>query len=154
PGAKVILTKANADAGGRIINRKIDEYAERDPLRVKVFASMGQRLYLSAVRHVNIVVGNSSSGLIEAPLFKKPTVNVGERQRGRLRADSVIDCEENARAIVSAMKKGLSPAFKNVLAKVVSPYGQGNVSSRIKEYLKTVSLQNILMKQFYDVTYE
>jgi UDP-hydrolysing UDP-N-acetyl-D-glucosamine 2-epimerase len=152
--AKIIFTKANADASGRIINQKIDDYAERNPLKVKVFNSMGQLLYLSAIKNVDIVVGNSSSGLIEVPALKKATVNIGERQRGRLRADSVIDCEEKEQAIISAIEKGLSPGFTSALENVVSPYGKGNASFKIKEYLKKVSLHNVLMKQFYDVTYD
>jgi UDP-N-acetylglucosamine 2-epimerase len=115
---------------------------------------MGQLLYWSAIKHVNLVVGNSSSGLIETPALKKATVNIGERQRGRLRADSVVDCEEKKQAIVSAIEKGLSPGFVSIVENVVSPYGQGNASVRIKEYLKKVSLQKVLMKPFYDVTYE
>jgi len=151
--AKIIFTKANADAAGRYINQKIDEYAERNPLRVKVFTSMGQPLYWSAIKNVDIVVGNSSSGIIEVPAFKKATVNIGERQGGRLRADSVIDCEEKEQTIVSAIEKGLSFGFKSRLENVVSPYGQGNASLKIKEYLKNVPLHNVLMKQFYDITY-
>ena len=154
PEAKIILTKANADAAGRIINQIIDEYAETNPLRVKAFTSMGQLLYWSAVKNVDIVVGNSSSGIIEVPVLKKATVNIGQRQSGRLRADSVIDCEEKEQAIVAAIKEGLSPGFKSRLENVVSPYGQGNASLKIKDYLKKVSLQNVLMKQFYDVTYD
>ncbi len=152
--AKIIFTKANADTFGRTINQKIDEYAERNPLRVKIFTSMGQLLYLSAIKNVDIVVGNSSSGLIEVPCLKKATVNIGERQRGRLRADSVINCEEEERAIVSAIEKGISAEFKSTLANVISPYGQGNASLKIKEYLKKVSLRNVQMKPFYDVAYD
>jgi UDP-N-acetylglucosamine 2-epimerase (non-hydrolysing)/GDP/UDP-N,N'-diacetylbacillosamine 2-epimerase (hydrolysing) len=152
--AKIIFTKANADASGRIINQKIDEYAERNPLRVKVFTSMGQLLYWSAIKNMDIVVGNSSSGLIEVPVLKNTTVNIGQRQSGRLRADSVIDCEEKEQAIVAAIEKGLSPEFKSRLGNVVSLYGQGNASLKIKDYLKKVSLQNVFMKQFFDVTYD
>jgi UDP-N-acetylglucosamine 2-epimerase (non-hydrolysing)/GDP/UDP-N,N'-diacetylbacillosamine 2-epimerase (hydrolysing) len=153
PSAKVIFTKANSDPAGRIINQKIDEYAKRNPLRIKVFTSMGHLLYLSAIKNMDIIVGNSSSGLIEAPALKKPTVNIGERQRGRLKACSVIDCEEKAHAIVSAIEKGLSSEFKKTLRNIKNPYGSGNASLKIKEYLKKVSLQNILMKKFYDVSY-
>jgi UDP-N-acetylglucosamine 2-epimerase len=151
PEAKIIFTKANADASGRSINQKIDEYAARNPLRARVFTSMGQLLYLSAVKIVDLVVGNSSSGLIEAPVLKKGTVNLGERQRGRLRAGSVIDCEETEQAIVAAIETGLSPGFRKTLKDVVSPYGQGNASLKIKEYLKKVSLQNVLIKDFYNI---
>lgn len=154
PEAKIIFTKANADTEGRIINQKIDEYAEKDPSRTRVFTSMGQLLYLSAIKNVNIVIGNSSSGLIEVPALKKPTVNMGERQKGRLRACSVIDCEENEKAIAAAIEKGLSPGFTKELEDLVPPYGRGNASPRIKEYLKSVSLQDVLMKVFYDVDYD
>lgn len=154
PEATVIFTKANADTNGRIINHEIDKYAEKNPLRAKVFTSMGQLLYLSAIRNVDIIIGNSSSGILEAPSLKKPTVNIGDRQRGRLKADSVIDCEEKERSIATAIKKGLAPEFKKILRNAKNPYGQGNVSLKIKEYLKKVSLQNILMKKFYDVSYK
>lgn len=152
--AKIIFTKANADTSGRIINQKIDEFAEINPFRVKVFTSMGQHLYLSAIKNTDIVMGNSSSGLVEVTALRKPTVNIGARQNGRLKADSVIDCEEKEQAIVLAIKKGLSQEFKKKLENVVCPYGQGDASSNIKEYLKTVSLDNILMKQFYDINYD
>lgn len=151
PGATVIFTKANADSAGRSINFNIDKYVEKNQARTKAFTSMGQLLYLSAIKNVDIVIGNSSSGLLEVPAFKKPTVNLGSRQRGRLKADSVIDCEENEQAIVAAIKKGLSNSFKRVLKNVVSPYGDSNASVKIKEYLKRVSLQDILMKKFYDM---
>lgn len=154
PSAQVIFTKANSDQAGRIINQKIDEYAKKNPLRIKVFTSMGQLLYLSAIKNVDIVIGNSSSGIVEAPALHKPTVNIGKRQTGRLKADSIIDCEENKMAIVEAIKKGLSSEFKTILKNAVSPYGQGDASMKIKEYLKKVSLQNILMKKFYDVNYD
>ncbi len=152
--AKIIFTKTNADTAGRVINQKIDEYAEKRPNRVKVFTSMGQLLYLSAIKNMDIVLGNSSSGIVEAPALHKPTVNVGMRQQGRIRADSIIDCEENEQAIVNAIKKGLSPEFQSIVKNVKSLYGQGNTSFKIKEYLKNVSLQNVLMKKFNDVSYD
>jgi len=154
PEAKIIFTKANSDTAGRIINQSIDEYAEKNPSRVRVFTSMGQLLYLSAIKNTDIVIGNSSSGLIEVPVLHKPTVNIGERQSGRLKADSIIDCKEREEAIVSAIKKGLSLEFRSILENVIGPYGQGNTSLKIKKYLKRVSLQNILMKKFYDVSYD
>ncbi len=154
PAATIIFTKANADTNGRIINQSIERYVEKNPFRAKVFASLGQLLYLSALKNCDIVIGNSSSGLLEAPVFKKPTVNVGARQQGRLRADSVIDCAENEQAIVAAIRRGLSSEFRSVLDDVVSPYGYGGSSFKIKEYLKKASLQNILMKKFYDVNYD
>ncbi len=154
PDAKIIFTKANADSAGRIINKMLDNYIEKNSHRAIVFTSMGQLLYLSAMKYVDIVIGNSSSGLLEAPTLKKPVVNIGNRQQGRLRAESIIDCEEKADAIIESINKGLSPAFKNTLKNAVSPYGQGVASFKIKEYLKKVSLKNILVKKFYDMSNE
>ncbi|HOS45029.1 MAG TPA: UDP-N-acetylglucosamine 2-epimerase [Paludibacter sp.] len=153
PEAKIIFTKANADTAGRIINDIIDKFGDKHPNRVKAFTSMGQLLYLSAIKNADVIIGNSSSGIVEAPAFYKPTVNIGPRQQGRLKADSVIDCDEKEQAIVTAIKKALSPEFKDVLKKTINPYGSGNASAKIKNYLKKVSLQNILMKKFYDVNY-
>ncbi len=153
PEATVIFTKANADTAGRIINYNIERYVEKNPFRAKAFISMGQLLYLSAIKNTDLVIGNSSSGILEAPALHKPTVNIGTRQQGRLKADSIIDCEENEPAITKAIKKGLSPEFISILKNVKLLYGQGNVSSKIKENLKKVSLQNILIKKFHDVNY-
>lgn len=153
PEAKIIFTKANSDTAGRSINNSIDKYVEQNAQRAKVFTSMGQLLYLSAVKNADIVIGNSSSGIIEVPSLRKPTVNIGQRQQGRLKADSIIDCAEKEQAIAAAIKKGLSPEFKNVLRITENPYGSGNASLKIKEYLKKASLENILMKKFYDVNF-
>ena len=151
PNARILFTKANADTAGRTINQRIEAYVEKDPTRSRVFTSMGQLLYLSAIKNTDIVIGNSSSGIVEAPAFQKPTVNIGQRQQGRLKADSIIDCEENGPAIVAAVKKALSQNFQKNIKKSVNPYGQGNASFKIKEYLKKVSLHNILMKRFHDI---
>jgi UDP-N-acetylglucosamine 2-epimerase (non-hydrolysing)/GDP/UDP-N,N'-diacetylbacillosamine 2-epimerase (hydrolysing) len=151
PQATVIFTKANADTAGRAINYRIDDYVEKNPGRAKAFISMGQLLYLSALKNTDVVIGNSSSGIVEAPSFHQPTVNIGRRQQGRLKADSVIDCAEKERAIVAAIRKGLSPEFKKVLKNTVNPYGSGNASFKIKEYLKKASLQGVLMKKFQDM---
>jgi len=151
PEAKTIFTKANADAAGRRINELLDKYAKNNQHRVRAFDSMGQLLYLSAMKNVSIVIGNSSSGLLEAPSLKKPVINIGVRQNGRLKAANVVDCKENEKAIIAAIKKGLSPEFKKIAQKAVNLYSQGNASHKIKEYLKNVSLENILMKKFYDL---
>lgn len=153
PEAKIVFTKANADTAGRTINYNIEKYVKQNPQRAKVFTSMGQLLYLSAIKNMDIVIGNSSSGITEGPSFRKPTVNIGQRQQGRLKADSIIDCAEKAETIVAAIKKGLSSEFKNVLKNNKNPYGSGNASLKIKEYLKKASLENILMKKFYDVNF-
>lgn len=150
PDARIIFTKPNSDTHGRIIIAMIDEYVNNHQKRAISFTSLGQLNYLNAIRHVNVVIGNSSSGLTEVPLFKKPTVNLGYRQRGRLKAASVIDCDENREAIVVAVEKALSPDFQKGLVNVISLYGSGNASVQIKEQLKHINLSGILMKKFYN----
>lgn len=149
--AHIIFTKANSDMNGRMINSMIDEYVKQNIERMIVFTSLGQLRYLSALQYVDVVIGNSSSGLIEAPLFGKPTVNIGDRQRGRLKAGSVIDCEETSVSITSAIEYALSEDFQKELANIVSLYGQGSASILIKEELKKVDLNEIIKKKFYDL---
>lgn len=151
PEAKIIITKPNADTGGRVINRMIDEYARRQPDRVYACTSLGQIRYLSVMKYCDVVVGNSSSGIVEAPFMRKPTVNIGDRQRGRLKAQSIIDSDEIFDAIYSAIGKALSPEFQQLLSKFESLYGTGKVSHKIKELLKTVNLEGIVLKAFYDL---
>lgn len=151
PEAHIMFTKPNSDAGGLIIIELLQEYADRYPERVKLFSSMGQVNYLSAIQHCNVVIGNSSSGLIEAPIFKKPTINIGSRQKGRLKADSVLDCDGTVEAIVFSIHQVLSIPFQEQLKSVVSLYGEGKTSFLIKEKLKHVELTNILQKKFNDI---
>jgi len=148
--AHIIITKPNADTDGRILCTMIDEYAVRRYGRVHASTSLGQLKYLSALKHTDVVIGNSSSGLTEAPAIKIPTVNIGDRQKGRLRASSVIDCEESSASIITAIEKALSAEFQRSMPGVVSPYyGEGNASQRIKEHLKAASLDGILLKKFF-----
>ena len=145
PELQVILTYPNADDGGRAIIPLLEAYAKKQPQRVIVIPSLGQRRYLSAVKHAAAVVGNSSSGIIEVPSFKVPTVNLGERQRGRLAAQSVFHCPTTTEAIV----KTLHSALQNDLSQVVNPYGKGNASGAILEQLKAADLSAV--KVFYDI---
>ncbi len=151
PNARIIFTKPNADTGGRAICRMIDDYVAANGENTVAHTSLGSLRYLSAIKYVDVVIGNSSSGLIEVPFFKKPTVNIGDRQKGRMRASSVIDSEENTAAIVSAIRTALSPDFQRRLKQVVSPYGEGNTAARIVEVLKEVDIGDILTKKFYDI---
>lgn len=151
PDAKVIITKSNADTDGRIISKIIDNYANIRKERVYVTTSLGQLKYLSAVKHVDVVIGNSSSGIIEVPFLKKPTVNIGDRQRGRLKPPSVIDCTEDEKEIVLSIKKAISPDYLQSLKSFHSLYGDGNASTKIKDYLKTVDLKNIIFKKFFEI---
>lgn len=150
PDARLVFTMPNADAGGKAIAGLIEKYVQAHPGRATAVASLGQLRYLSTLAHVDAVVGNSSSGIIEAPLFRKPTVNIGPRQSGRLKADSIIDCEEKEQPIVAAIRQALSAGTKDRLKDVRSLYGTGDSSSRIKEALKTVRLEGILLKRFRD----
>jgi GDP/UDP-N,N'-diacetylbacillosamine 2-epimerase (hydrolysing) len=129
----------------------IDDYVKRNLGRAKSFISLGQLKYLSAIKNVNIVLGNSSSGLIEVPIFNKPTVNIGDRQKGRLRASSVIDCDENATSISLAIKKAFSKDFQKTLGQVHHPYKSGNASKAISKTLKRFNLDGVLTKEFYDL---
>lgn len=144
-----VLTYAGADAGGRAINRILARYASERPGRAVAVASLGQRAYLSLLGRAAVVVGNSSSGVIEAPSLKKPTVNVGPRQDGRLRAPSVIDCKPDAAAVAAALGRALSPAFRS-RCRGRNPYGAGRVATRITGTLKAVKLDGLLIKRFHD----
>lgn len=149
PEAKIIFTKPNSDSDGRILGQMIDEYAQHNKGRATVFTSMGQVRYLSALQFVDTVIGNSSSGIIEAPACHTPTVNIGDRQSGRLKADSIIDCLETTESIESAINKALSPSFRDRVKQDVSLYGFGESATRIKDYLKQANLKTT--KRFYDL---
>jgi GDP/UDP-N,N'-diacetylbacillosamine 2-epimerase (hydrolysing) len=151
PDTKVIFTKANADTDGRIINQMIDEFVRKYPQQAIGFTSLGQLRYLSALQHVDAVVGNSSSGLLEVPTFKKPAVNIGDRQRGRIKAKSVIDCKPDAESINAAIDIALSPAFSASIKNIQNPYGVGNASEKIIDVLKKTEYKGLLKKQFHDL---
>lgn len=149
--AHVIFTMPNADTDGRVIMQLIQQFVANSKGKAKAFTSLGQIKYLSALQHMDLVLGNSSSGLIEAPSFKIPTVNIGDRQKGRIRAVSVIDSEPNKESILKAVQKGLSREFRDSISTLESPYGLGGASLKIKNILKTFPLEGILKKKFYDL---
>lgn len=149
-----LFTKANADTFGRVINMMIDDYAARNRGRVRAFTSMGRLRYLSAMKYADAVVGNSSSGIIEAPSFKIGTINIGSRQAGRIRAASVIDCLPEEKSLRGAFRKLYSPHFRQGLPSVVNPYDRGNAAKRIKEILAKTDLRNIVIKSFYDIPFQ
>lgn len=149
PNLRVIFTKANADTEGRVINQMIDDYVAVNSYKAISFTSMGQLRYLSAMSYVNAVVGNSSSGVVEAPSFRVPTVNIGDRQKGRLRVQSIIDCPPEKEAIIHALKWALSQEFKQSMA---NPYEKENTAWKIKNIVKNFKLENVLKKEFYDLT--
>lgn len=147
----IIFTKANSDTDGRVINSMIDEYVGKNCKKSVCFTSLGQLRYLSALQFVDAMVGNSSSGLAEAPSFKIGTINIGDRQKGRIKASSVIDCEANETSIQKAFSKLYSKEFQETLKNTVNPYGDGCASKKIIEVIKSVDLENILKKSFYDL---
>lgn len=151
-----IFTKANADAEGRVINAMIDDFVRRNPEKSVAFTSMGQKRYLSALRYAGMVIGNSSSGIIEAPSFSLPTVNIGDRQGGRIKARTVIDCRIDAQEIREAIEKAKGEAFQKMLSEAVNPYEKEGTSvqifDRIKNFLSDEEIE--LKKSFYDVKTE
>ncbi|MCT4593964.1 MAG: UDP-N-acetylglucosamine 2-epimerase [Anaeromicrobium sp.] len=149
---RIIFTKANSDTDGRIINKMIDDYVNKNKDKAIAFTSMGQLRYLSAMQYVDAVVGNSSSGIIEAPSFKVPTVNIGDRQKGRIQAKSTINCRPEKEEIFKTLDLAFSGAFKNKINDNVNPYGEGNVSIKIIQQIKKIFNQGIdLKKRFYDL---
>jgi len=149
----LIFTKANADVGGRLINKMIDEYIAQNKDRAICFASLGQLRYLSALKYVDAVVGNSSSGIVEAPSFKIATINIGNRQRGRIRASSILDVDVNEDKIFNAIQRIYTSEFREILKDTTNPYGQGNSSHKVVHVLKQVDLSSLKMKRFYDIQF-
>lgn len=152
PEANVIFTKANADEEGRLINTKIDDYVRHHPDRSISYTSLGDLNYLSMLQFVDAVMGNSSSGLIEVPYFGKPTINIGNRQKNRLRAQSVIDCSHEKDEILSALLKVLSSEFKSQIKNMTLLYRQDQTASKIKNIIKNTDVRNLLLKSFYDTS--
>lgn len=147
----IVFTKANADTDGRIINAMIDSYVSTNENKAIAFTSLGQLRYLSALQYVDAMVGNSSSGLIEAPSFKIGTINIGDRQKGRIKAGSVIDCTPDRDAISNAIRKLYSPFFQKNLSNVKNPYGEGGSSKKIAGVLHSHPLNQLLKKTFHDL---
>lgn len=146
----LIFTMPNADNGNSIIKKKIEDFCENHP-SAKAYMTLGARRYLSCMKYVNGVVGNSSSGLTEAPSIKVGTINIGDRQRGRIKAKSVIDCEPTKEDITRAIRILMSREFQEILKSSKNPYGDGKASCLIKESLEKISLNKILKKKFYDL---
>lgn len=146
---RAIFTAANADPTGQIINKEIEEFV-KSSTRYRMVPSLGYQTYLSLLREIGVVLGNSSSGLIEVPSFRKPTVNVGERQRGRPKAPSVIDCPMETSAIMTALDKALSRDFMENCCRGINPYGEGNFSQNVLSVLRSLpGKDELLRKRFY-----
>lgn len=150
---KIIFTKANADTDGIIINEMIDDYVASNPDRTVAFTSLGSLRYLSTLKYCTLVIGNSSSGIIEAPLFKIPTINIGNRQRGRIQVESIINCETKIEDIKKAISLALSEEFSSYIKHVKTPYEKENTSFEIVRIVK-ILLQDgnlDLKKEFYNL---
>lgn len=147
-----IITKSNADDGAAVINKMMDEYAKTHH-NVLVVSSLGNLRYLSALKHAKMLIGNSSSGISEAPYFRIPTINIGIRQKGRLQAETIINCDISAESIISAMNKALSDEFSAGIRNAAYPYGDGHAAEKmlavIHEWLDNDKID--LKKQFYDI---
>lgn len=148
---KLLLTEANSDAGGRHVNQMLREFAQANSHRAYLTKSLGQLRYLSAMRYASAVVGNSSSGILEAPVMQTPTVNIGDRQKGRKRRFSVVDCNEDTVSIVSALNKATDKAFVTRCKEVAVPHADGKIAMNIKKVLKEKNLAGICQKAFYDL---
>jgi GDP/UDP-N,N'-diacetylbacillosamine 2-epimerase (hydrolysing) len=147
---QLIFTMPNADTGGRVIMGMIENFVA-DHVNAHAYTSLGQLRYLSAIGQVDGVVGNSSSGLTEVPSFAKGTINIGDRQKGRLKACSIIDCPPDRQAIAAALQRLYSSAFQATLKTVRNPYGEGGASEKVVEILAQHPLESILQKSFYSI---
>ena len=151
PDYKVLITMANADSGGRRMNELIGEYQLLHSDRIAVIPSLGQRGYITALEMASVVIGNSSSGIVEAPTSGTPTVNIGERQGGRMRAPSIIDVGIDSSAISKAITRALSHDFQSLSALKQSPFGLPGVSAKIAQVLSTIDLSKLMPKKFHDL---
>ncbi len=146
-----IFIKSNADTNARVINQMIDQYVASNHQKARAFTSLGHLKYLSVLRMVDAIIGNSSSGISEAPSLKVATVNIGNRQKGRIRAASIIDCDPTRSSIERGLKRLYSKKFQKSLKTVRNPYGNGEAAKKIKEIIKEHDLKNICTKKFFDI---
>ncbi len=148
---KLVITYPNADTHGRALIEILDDYKSKNEDRVLLIQSLGQLRYLSLLKLCNAVIGNSSSALIEAPTFNVPTINIGERQKGRITGATVINCSEDKKSIKDSIEKSLSLEFLNICKNANNPYGQGDSSSKIVQKMVDFDLTGIVKKSFYNV---
>lgn len=149
----LIFTKSNADVGGKAINNVIDDFVESHSNAI-CFNSLGRVRYLSALKFVDAVIGNSSSGVVEAPTFNVATINIGDRQKGRVRAESVIDVSPLKDEIYEALQTVYSAEYVEMLRSVSNPYGQGDSSSQVVKVLEDINFDNLTVKSFFDVSFD
>lgn len=151
PEYKVIFTLPNSDTDGRVIIQLINEYVSLHSERCMAIPSLGLQRYLSALKCVSAVVGNSSSGIIEVPSFGIPTLDIGNRQKGRIAAESVVHCGNDSRSIIEGMQQVLSDVFRKQVKHVLNPYEKRDTTKNIYKIISTYPLENLRQKKFYDV---
>ncbi len=147
---QLIFTMPNADTNGRVLSKMVEQFVVQQP-NARAYTSLGQLRYLSCIAHVDGVVGNSSSGLAEVPSFRKGTINIGDRQRGRLQATNVINCEPTRESIARALERLYSADFQVILSQALNPYGEGGASEKVVETIKRYAIDGIVKKAFYDL---
>ncbi|MCS3555836.1 MULTISPECIES: UDP-N-acetylglucosamine 2-epimerase [unclassified Sphingobacterium] len=148
-----IFTKANADTNGRIINQMIDQFVAENNTISSAYSSLGSLRFLSAVKICDAIVGNSSSGIIEAPSLGTATINIGDRQRGRTQATSVVNCKVDLEEILEAFQKISDSAFKKSLKNIHNPYGQGGTSDKVLQALSQLDFQDLKIKKFHNIAF-
>jgi UDP-hydrolysing UDP-N-acetyl-D-glucosamine 2-epimerase len=148
--AKIIITFPNADSNSDHIISKLKKYASKNAHRILLVESLGYKRYLQTLKYIDCVIGNSSSGIIEVPSFKIPTINIGDRQKGRPQAKSVINCVNNKEAIIESVKSALSDDFKNQIKSIENIYGKGNSSKIIISTLSKLNFNDYIRKPFYE----
>lgn len=146
----LVFTMPNADNDGRMLINMVGAFVAQHA-NARAYTSLGQLRYLSCIKHVDGVVGNSSSGLLEVPSFRKGTINIGDRQRGRLQAGSVINCQPDRRSIAAALNELYSTDFQNALQQVDNPYGDGGASEKVVKTIKHFDMDGIAKKAFYNL---
>lgn len=146
----LIFTMPNADTEGRALIGMVQEFVARHP-NAHAFTTLGHLRYLSCLRYVDGVVGNSSSGITEVPSFSKGTINIGDRQRGRVKASSVIDCAADTESVIIALQRLYSNQFQLTLSSVENPYGLGGASQAIVRIIESVPLEGVVLKSFVDL---
>lgn len=151
PALKVLFTMPNSDQGGEVIRQAIEDYCSRNSERCRCYSSLGLRRYLSALRYVTVVAGNSSSGLLEVPSAHIPTLNIGERQKGRTHGESVFDCGSDTDSIIAGLNTVLSDEFREIAYKAVNPYEKKDTAQSVFDIISTYPLDKLQQKSFYNL---
>lgn len=151
PALKVLFTMPNSDQGGEVIRQAIEDYCSRNSERCRCYSSLGLRRYLSVLRYVAAVAGNSSSGLLEVPSAHIPTLNIGERQKGRMHGESVFDCGSDTNSIIAGLNTVLSDEFREIAYKAVNPYEKKDTAQSVFDIISTYPLDKLHQKSFFNL---